>query len=148
MKIIQIDGIKGLITTVFIGACLFAGFVVSPGYVAMSLWNKYLVTSYMLPSLDIFQGVLLWTIIVLIYCVMTGSGFAVSLRNTPELSDEELDSIIRSARLSTHMRMMNKLISKADRFENSRKNPFPPTNDVNSSITQQNNSDDKFTNLK
>ena len=50
MKVIKIDGIKGLFTAVFMGMCLFAGFVISPGYAAMYLWNKYLVTGYMFPQ--------------------------------------------------------------------------------------------------
>lgn len=37
MKVIQINGIKGLITAVFIGVCLFAGFVLFPGYTAMAV---------------------------------------------------------------------------------------------------------------
>lgn len=28
MKVVQIDGFRGIITALFIGACLFAGFVV------------------------------------------------------------------------------------------------------------------------
>ena len=68
MKIIQIDGIKGLITAAFMGVCLFAGFVLFPGQVAMTLWNKYLVSSFMFPTLDLLQGVLLWGIVAISYC--------------------------------------------------------------------------------
>ena len=66
MKIIQIDGFKGLITAAFIGICLFAGFVVFPGMVSMHLWNKYLVNLFMFPVLDVFQGVLLWGLLQLL----------------------------------------------------------------------------------
>ena len=62
MKVVQINGIKGLITALFIGVCLFAGFVIFPGYVAMTLWNKYLVANLMFPALNLIQGVLLWGI--------------------------------------------------------------------------------------
>ena len=43
MKVVKIDGFKGIFAAVFIGVCLFAGFVIFPGMVAMHLWNKYLV---------------------------------------------------------------------------------------------------------
>lgn len=121
MKIIQIDGIKGLITAVFIGVCLFAGFVLFPGQVAMTLWNKYLVTPYMFPTLNLLQGVLLWGIVAVSYCIVSKKGLAVSFKNTPELSDDELDSIIRSAKISSQMRMMNKKITRLDKFEMSKK---------------------------
>ncbi len=117
MKIVQIDGVKGVITAVFMGACLFSGFVLCPGYVAMSLWNKYLVNLYMFPTLNLFQGVLLWGIAVITYCILSKKGFAISFKNTPELSDSELNSIIQHAKIDSRMRMMNTMISKADKFE-------------------------------
>ena len=117
MKIVQIDGIKGLITAVFVCACAFAGFVISPGYVAMTLWNKYLALNYMFPTLSIFQGILLWGIIVISYFIITGNGFALSFKNTPEMSDEELNAIIKSAKINAQMRMMNHLISKTDKVD-------------------------------
>lgn len=122
MKIVQIDGFRGLISIVFIGACLFAGFVISPGYVAMALWNRYLVSSYMFPQLNLLQGILLWSIVVISYCILTKGAFAVSFKSTPELSDDEIDSIIKSAKISTKMRMLNKAISKNDKFTS--KNPY------------------------
>ena len=122
MKIIQIDGIKGLITATFMGVCLFAGFVLFPGQVAMTLWNKYFVSSFMFPTLDLLQGVLLWGIVAISYCIVSKKGLAVSFKNTPEISDEELDAIIKSAKISSHMRMMNKNISKLDRFDLHKKN--------------------------
>lgn len=121
MKIIQIDGIKGLITAVFMGVCLFAGFVLFPGQVAMTLWNKYLVSSFMFPTLDLLQGVLLWSIVAISYCIVSKKGLAVSFKNTPEISDEELDAIIKSAKISSQVRMMNKKMAKFDRFEMSKK---------------------------
>lgn len=117
MKIVQIDSIKGLITAVFVCACAFAGFVISPGYVAMTLWNKYLALNYMFPTLSIFQGILLWGIIVISYFIITGNGFALSFKNTPEMSDEELNAIIKSAKINAQMRMMNHLISKTDKVD-------------------------------
>ena len=117
MKIVQIEGIKGIITAVFVCACAFAGFVISPGYAAMYLWNKYLAQPYMFPTLSLFQGVLLWGIIVISYFIVTKNGFALSFKNTPEMSDEELNSIIKSAKINAQMRMMNRIISKSDKID-------------------------------
>lgn len=116
MKIVQIDGIKGMITAAFICVCAFAGFVVFPGYVAMGLWNKYLVQGYMFPSLSLFQGILLWAIAAIVYFIIDNKGFALSFRSTPDLSDEELNSILKSAKLNSKMRMFNDVISRSDKF--------------------------------
>ena len=116
MKIIQIDGIKGLISAVFIGACLFAGFVIFPGYSAMYLWNRYLAAEYMFPVLNLFQGVLLWGIVAISYCILSKKGFAVSFKETPELSDEELDKILQSAKFGTRMPIVHKVI-KSEKIE-------------------------------
>jgi len=117
MKIVQIDGIKGMITAVFVCACAFAGFVISPGYAAMYLWNKYLAQPYMFPTLSVFQGVLLWGIIVITYFIVTKNGFALSFKNSPEISEEELNSIIKSAKINAKMRMMNRMVSKTDKLD-------------------------------
>lgn len=117
MKVIQIDGIRGLITAAFIGVCLFAGFVVFPGMVAMHYWNKYLVNLLMFPTLSLFQGVLLWGIIAISYFIISKKGLAVSFKNTPELSDEELDMILKKAKVSSQMKLMNKMMSKSDKLD-------------------------------
>lgn len=117
MKIVKIDGFKGLINVLLICSGLFAGFVICPGYLAMHLWNKYLVNLLMFPVLNHFQGVLLWGIVAITYCILNKKGFAVSFKETPELSDAEVDSIIQNAKISTQMKMMNKLMTKRDKFE-------------------------------
>lgn len=120
MKIIQIDGIRGLITAAFMGVCLFAGFVIFPGFVAMHYWNKYLVALYMFPELNLLQGVLLWGIIAITYCILSKKGLAVSFKDTPELSDRELDMIMKKARIQSQINKVNKLIQKSDCFEKSK----------------------------
>ncbi len=114
MRIVKIDGIKGLITAAFTVACLFAGFVIFPGYAAMHLWNKYLATAYMFPVLNLFQGVLLWGIVVISYCILSKKGFAMSFKETPELSEEELDNIIKSATLNPRVHIIKRVMQQPD----------------------------------
>lgn len=159
MKIIQIDGFRGLITALFIGVCLFAGFVIFPGFVAMHYWNKYLVSLYLFPSLNLFQGVLLWAIVVISYMILSKKSLAVSFKNTPELSEEELDMIMKKARVNSHMHMMNKIISKSDKFNFNKKDIDISSKDKNKSYVQSSFSinkpdsvektdDDKISNVK
>lgn len=143
MKIIEIAGIKGLISAVVIAFCAFAGFVISPGYAAMYLWNKYLVGAYSFPQIGLFQGILLWAIVVITYYILTSDGFAVSFKSAPQLSDEEIKSIIRTSKIRSKMDMMNKIVSKNDKFENSNNNPFTTTND---NINSSSDDNDKLSN--
>ena len=105
MKVVQIDGFRGIITALFIGACLFAGFVVFPGMVAMSLWNKYLASLFMFPVLNILQGVLLWGIIAITYCILSKKGLAISFKDGPSLSDAEFDTIMRKAKINSQINL-------------------------------------------
>lgn len=118
MKIVRIDGIKGLINALFICAGLIAGFVIAPGYLAMHLWNKYLVNLLQFPTLNHLQGVLLWGIVAITYCILSKEGFAVYFKDAPnELSEEEINSIVKNAEINKKMKMMNRLMAKHDKFE-------------------------------
>ena len=117
MKIFQINGFKGLIMAAFIVCCLFAGFVVFPGIVAMFLWNKYLVGLLSFPVLNIFQGVLLWGITAVSYYIITNGKLPVSLETPETLSDAELGMIMKQAHIKSDVRKINRMIQKSDRFE-------------------------------
>lgn len=122
MKIFQINGFRGLIMTAFIVCCLFAGFVVFPGVVAMQLWNKYLVNLFSFPVLDLFQGVLLWGIAAVSYFIISNGRLPVSFETPDSLSDAELNMIMKKARISSDLRRINTMIKRADTFEKSSKN--------------------------
>ena len=95
MKVIQINGIRGILTALFIGVCLFAGFVIFPGNVLMTLWNNYLHELAGFPVLNLFQGILLWGIVFVSYSILTKGGFAVSFKSSSMgLSDKELSNIL------------------------------------------------------
>lgn len=117
MKIVQINGFRGIIMAGFIVTCLFAGFVVFPGYVGMCLWNRYLVNLLSFPVLNLFQGTLLWGIVAVSYYIITKGRMPVSF-DTPEgLSDAELSMIMKKAKISSEMRKINQIIKNSDKFE-------------------------------
>lgn len=154
MKIVQIDGIRGLITAVFIGVCLFAGFVVFPGMVAMHLWNKYLVNLYMFPVLNILQGVLLWGIVAITYLILTKNEMPISFKETKGLSDRELDMIIKQARIQSQIKRVNKMINKSDIFEKTNNQTMPSDKNlshISASITEikeEHNDEEHLSNIK
>ena len=119
MKIFQINGFRGLIMTAFIVCCLFAGFVIFPGVVAMYLWNKYLVNLFSFPVVNLFQGVLLWGMTAVSYYIISNGKLPVSFETPESLSDAELNMIMKKARISSDFRRINKMMKNADTFEKS-----------------------------
>ncbi len=117
MKIFQINGFRGLIMTAFIVCCLFAGFVIFPGVVAMHLWNNYLVNLLAFPSLNIFQGVLLWAITAVSYYIISNGKMPVTFETPDSLSDAELNMIMKKARISSDMRKINTIMRNSDSFQ-------------------------------
>lgn len=122
MKIIKIDGFKGLFTAAFIGICIFAGFVIFPGYCAMELWNKYCVNLLNFPTLSILQGVILWAIIAVSYFILDKKGIAISFQETKGLSESEINMIMRNAGIYHKIRNISSLTSQADKFEKTKEN--------------------------
>lgn len=93
MNVIQIKGLKGIIMAVFIVTCLAAGFIAFPGIVAMYGWNTMATYFENIPSIGIFQGVLLWGIIVALYFILRRDRVVVCMRSSEGLSEEELKSV-------------------------------------------------------
>lgn len=92
-NIIQIKGVRGIILAIFVVTCLFAGFVVFPGWLCMIIWNA--VASYIanFPLLGLFQGVLLWGIVAASYFIFRKERVVVCMRGQEGLSEEELKAV-------------------------------------------------------
>lgn len=109
-KIIQICGIKGILTALFIVTCLAAGFIAFPGYVAMTIWNHF--TTGITPAINLYQGILLWAIVAIIYFIATKQRFAVSFGAPKELNEEELKVLMERVKMQSQARMINKMMLK------------------------------------
>lgn len=143
MKIIQINGLRGILMMIFIISCLFAGFVIFPGFVSMNLWNHYLTGAFGFPVLNILQGVLLWGIIVLAYYALTKGYMPVSFSSPDKISDAELSMIMKNAKVHHDMRKMNTNIMRFDKFEKEIKSEKNNLENID-----KNENADKFNNLK
>lgn len=77
----------------FIVCCLAAGFIVFPGWVAMSVWNFAASYSLQVPTIGIFQGGLLWGILVASYFTFRKDKFVVCMRTPQGLNEEELKAV-------------------------------------------------------
>jgi len=93
LRIIQINGLRGLLFTFFIISCVVAGFVAFPALLTMHTWNFFAAKTAM-PSITIYEGLLLWAIIVLSVVLFGKRKLIVSFNASQELTDEEVKSVI------------------------------------------------------
>ena len=93
INVIQIKGIRGLILAGFVVCCLIAGFVAFPGWLGMQIWNY--TSSYFnnLPAIGLFQGILLWGIIIASYFTFRKERVVLCMMAPQGLSDEELKAV-------------------------------------------------------
>ena len=85
--------LKRIFLAIFIVTCLFAGFVVFPGWLCMHLWNLISSHTFNIPAIGLFQGVLLWGIIAASYFIFRKEKVVVCMRGQEGLSEEELKAV-------------------------------------------------------
>lgn len=113
LRVIQINGFRGICFALAIVSCLFAGFVVFPGYVAMNIWNFISIKTMLFPTLGLLQGTLLWGIMVVSYMILKKRHVMICFKNPTELSDEELDEVMERIKMETTAQMMTDVIAKS-----------------------------------
>lgn len=70
LRVIQISGIRGLLSAAFVVACLIAGFVGFPALVLNKLWNHIADITGTIPYINMFQGLILWAILAISYLII------------------------------------------------------------------------------
>ena len=100
-KVITINGIRGAIVAVFIVMGLIAGFIISPGWVCMQLWN-YAIEEFSLvaSSMNIYQGIMLWAIIALSLYALNNKRALIGFGSYQGLSPEQIKDIMNRAKES------------------------------------------------
>lgn len=117
-RIIQISGIRGILTAIFVAACLAAGFIGFPGIVAMHLWNYAASFTYSMPVLNIYQGILLWAIVGISgFIINDRKKFIVSMKAPEELSDEEMKKLMERVKIQSQAQMLNSMILKSNEIK-------------------------------
>ena len=98
-KVITINGIRGILAVIFIALGLIAGFIISPGWVCMTVWNHYLSDSTIVSSMNLFQGIVLWAIIALTLYALNGKHQLIGFGNYPSLSRDQIRDIMNRAKV-------------------------------------------------
>lgn len=97
-RIIEIRGIKGLLTAIFVVCCLITGFTVFPGFIAMHIWNLF--TPYVtdMPQMNLLHGIMLWGIIFLIWFAFFGKFPSLHFGCQGAMSEEEIRQFVEKIR--------------------------------------------------
>ncbi len=118
-KIITINGVRGIITAVFVVLGLIAGFVISPGWVCMKLWNFGFQQSDYVSIINIYQGIVLWAIIALSLYALNNRRPLIGFGVSQGLSREQIKDILERAKNSQlnqfkEFEIMSKKIEDSD----------------------------------
>lgn len=97
-KVITINGIRGVFAAIFIVLGLIAGFVISPGWVCMKFWNLIFEDSNTVAMMNLFQGIMLWSIIALSLYALNNKKALIGFGSYPSLSPEQIKDIMERAR--------------------------------------------------
>lgn len=97
-KVITINGVRGIFAAVFIVLGLIAGFIISPGYVCMKLWNFTFQDSVSMVSMNLLQGIMLWAIIALILYALNNKKSLIGFGAYQGLSPEQVKEAMMRAK--------------------------------------------------
>lgn len=117
LRIIQINGFKGILFLIGAAACLIAGFIAFPGLVLKTGWNIVSSHTGVVPSIGMLQGILLWGIMVVSYFAFKGKGFFVEFKSADELSRSEMNAVMEKIRMERQTDIIAKSIIKARELE-------------------------------
>lgn len=121
-RVIQINGLSGLLMTLFIVTCLIAGFVFFPAFVCMSGWNYLASRIDSVVSISFLGGLLLWGIIVVCFLISNKRHLIVSFGIPNTMTPDELREIFKKAEDSDNPDEILKEIEKKVEEENSKEN--------------------------
>ena len=100
-KVITINGIRGAIVAVFIVMGLIAGFIISPGWVCMQLWNYAIEElNIVVSTMNIYQGIMMWAIIALSLYALNNKRALIGFGSYQGLSPEQIKDIMNRAKES------------------------------------------------
>lgn len=104
LRVIKINGFRGIFISLFIVSCIIAGFIVFPSFITMNIWNYLAVKTNSFPSIDINEAVLLWAIIVFSIFIFNKKNFIVSFNTKHELTEDEVREVVSKFKSQTEVK--------------------------------------------
>ena len=99
-KVVTINGVRGIFAAIFVVLGLIAGFIISPGWVCMQLWNKIFEDSNVVSLINIYQGIMLWAIIALSLYALNNKRSLIGFGAYQGLSPDQIKDIMERAKES------------------------------------------------
>jgi len=121
MKVVQINGFRGLFLAIFSVCCLIAGFIAFPAFLTMHAWNYLSLKTGSFPPIELLGGVLLWAIIAFSAYLFSKRNFIVSFNTQQELSDDEIKEVlskIQSQTVKSHSILAKDIHKTEENIEN------------------------------
>ncbi|MCD7739873.1 MAG: hypothetical protein LUH11_00785 [Candidatus Gastranaerophilales bacterium] len=136
-RVITINGIRGVFTVIFVVLGLIAGFIISPGWVCMHIWNYIFKNSINVAQMNIYEGIILWAIIALSLYALNNKKSLIGFGSFRGLSPEQIHEIMSGSKFSESqiikdMEMLNRELS--NEIENKKKEETKSdenTNEIN-----------------
>ena len=97
-KVITVNGFRGVLAAIFVVCGLIAGFVVSPGWLCMRVWNHVFQYSSFVSAMNIWQGIMLWAVIALTLYALNNRHALIGFGSYPGLTPEEIKEVMKKAR--------------------------------------------------
>ena len=114
-KVITINGVRGLFAAVFVVLGLVAGFIISPGWVCMQIWNKIAEETLSITTMNLFQGIMLWAIIALSLYALNNKRTLIGFGSYPTLSPEQIKDIMNRAKANELKNTLKKEIENINK---------------------------------
>ena len=112
-NVIQINGFRGLLMAFGVVACLFAGFIVFPGFVMKSVWNIISCYTGVIPQIAMLQGVLLWAIVVIGYFAFRKNKMMIEFKSANDLSRDEMEEVMQRIRIQRQADIISRAMMEA-----------------------------------
>lgn len=101
LRVVQINGFRGLFLSFFIISCLIAGFIAFPSFLTMNLWNYLAGKTGSFPSINFYESILLWAIIAFSIFIFNKRKFIVSFNAKQELTEDEVKEVVSRIKSQT-----------------------------------------------
>ncbi len=138
-NVIQIKGIKGIIMACFITSCILSGFVVFPGWLNMQVWNIIATDVSNMPTIGLFQGILLWGILAASYFIFRKEKVVVCVKNPQGLTEEELKAVFADIKKQTQEDPILQAMLKAREAELQMKSTHVKQDNAEATVNSDNN---------
>lgn len=114
-KVITINGVRGIFAAIFVVLGLIAGFIISPGWVCMQIWNKIAEETLSNTTMNLFQGIMLWSIIALSLYALNNKRTLIGFGSYPTLSPEQIKDIMNRAKANELKNTLKKEIENINK---------------------------------